>query len=389
MPFWGWGVALVAIVVIAGFGRVDDDEVATAPPTATATAPVTSPVATTAVVDVPPSAVATAATAPTSGRPAALPPAAAAAIAHLASLDVADPDPSRAPYERDDYDQGGWDDADGDCLSTRHELLITYSVDEVVRDGCRVVAGRWVDPYDGSVYTDAADVSVDHVVALAEAHRAGAWRWDLDTKRRFTNDETPGHLLIVGEDVNQAKADSTPDRWMPPDRSAHCQYAVDWITTKHRWGLTVTDAEADALGAALATCSPATPLRRPAAAPVPAVVTTVATTTTTSTIVPAAGPGVVRIIACDRRAESVTIGNTGGTAVDLAGHVLHDEERNHETGLAGFGVLQPGQQLTILTGPEAEAREGAVVWKRQNVWNNDGDTAHLIDPSGTVATRPC
>ena len=24
---------------------------------------------------------------------------------------------------------------------------------------------------------------------------------------------------------------------------------------------------------------------------------------------------------------------------------------------------------------------GVVLWKRQNVWNNDGDTAHLINPN--------
>jgi hypothetical protein len=30
-----------------------------------------------------------------------------------------------------------------------------------------------------------------------------------------------------------------------------------------------------------------------------------------------------------------------------------------------------------------------VIWKRQNVWNNDGDTAYLVTPSGSVASANC
>jgi len=30
-----------------------------------------------------------------------------------------------------------------------------------------------------------------------------------------------------------------------------------------------------------------------------------------------------------------------------------------------------------------------VVWKRQNVWNNDGDIANLIAPDGSVTVTGC
>lgn len=305
------------------------------------------------------------------------------------TLVVADPDPARTPYERDDYDGDGWADFDGDGFSTRQELLITYSVDTPVLDGCQVTSGRWVDPYDGSVYTSAADVQIDHMIPLAEAHRAGAWRWDLDTHKRFANDETPGHLLVVGDASNQSKADSTPDKWLPADPAAHCQYAIDWIGAKARWQLTITGSELVALNAALGRCTPTSRLRPAATSPAPVVVTTTPTTTTTTTIAPSAGPARVTLLACDKRNEAVTIGNTGGAPVSLDGYTLHDGERNHETGLGGFGSLQPGQQLVILTGPDAVAGSGAVVWKNQNVWNNDGDTAYLIAPDGTVTTRGC
>jgi len=29
-----------------------------------------------------------------------------------------------------------------------------------------------------------------------------------------------------------------------------------------------------------------------------------------------------------------------------------------------------------------------VVWKRQNVWNNDGDVANLVGPDGTIEVSP-
>ena len=45
-----------------------------------------------------------------------------------------------APYDRDRF--GGWADADGDCRSTRPELLEELSTRRVrwSRDGCRAVS---------------------------------------------------------------------------------------------------------------------------------------------------------------------------------------------------------------------------------------------------------
>ena len=311
------------------------------------------------------------------------------ALAALEALVVADPDPQRPPYERDQYDNDGWADVDGDCLNTRHELLVAYSLDEPVLDGCRVRSGRWVDPYTGDTLTTADAATIDHLVPLAEAHRSGAWRWDNATKNAFANDETPGMLLVVAGEVNQSKADKSPDQWLPPDPAAHCQYAIDWINTKARYDLTITGAESGALVRALDTCTTATVLRPRAETPAANVVVTTPTTTTTTTIAVSAGPGVVALLSCDERAEVVVIGNSGGAEVSLSGYVLHDEGRKHEVGLGQFGSLQPGQQLAIVTGDTATASDGRVVWKRQNVWNNDGDVGNLIAPDGSVTVTGC
>ena len=37
--------------------------------------------------------------------------------------------------------------------------------------------------------------------------------------------------------------------------------------------------------------------------------------------------------------------------------------------------------------PDATPITDAVVWKQQNVWNNDGDTAHLINSNQTLVDQ--
>lgn len=122
-------------------------------------------------------------------------------------------------------------------------------------DGCRVETGEWLDVYTGEVLTSADEATIDHAIPLAEAHRAGGWGWDVDTKVRFANDAAPGAHAVVGGDVNQAKADHTPDKWLPPLESAHCGYAINWVDKKARWGLSVTQTEANMLRWVISECT--------------------------------------------------------------------------------------------------------------------------------------
>ena len=41
---------------------------------------------------------------------------------------------------------------------------------------------------------------------------------------------------------------------MPPDETYWCQYATDWAEVKERWGLTMTEPEAEAVMEMLETC---------------------------------------------------------------------------------------------------------------------------------------
>ncbi|WP_347178694.1 hypothetical protein [Streptomyces iconiensis] len=54
-------------------------------------------------------------------------------------------------------------------------------------------------------------------------------------------------LVAVSPGPNRSKGDKDVAEWMPPDNSAVCRYASEWVATKLRWKLTADTAERDAL----------------------------------------------------------------------------------------------------------------------------------------------
>ena len=192
---------------------------------------------------------------------------------------------SSAPvsYDRDDWGSG-WSDADGDCMSTRHEVLKTESVDQAQVDyyGCTVTGGRWYGAFTGTWVTNPSSLDIDHFVPLANAHASGGWAWSSATKRNYYNDlSDPKHLIAVTASANRSKGARGPESWKPTDTDYWCVYAHSWATIKTRWDLTVTTSELAALTSMLNTCDsePASTWTAPAA---PA--TTSSTTTTTSSV---------------------------------------------------------------------------------------------------------
>ena len=314
----------------------------------------------------------------------------AAALGFLAVADVRAELVAEIAYNRDSYAPGGWADSDGDCQSDRHEVLIDESLIPVTltADGCKVVSGRWIDRLDGTSYGLASEVSIDHHVALSAAHRAGAWAWDDSSKQRFSSDiGFPAAHGVTGLSTNQAKADREPDSWKPPLQTAWCRYALDWVGVKTRWELAYSVAEVDALKDMLRTCDPGAVvggrINVESANPV---IAPIVKPTAVPDVVVNAGPADVVLGSCDARAEIVVLENRGSEPIRLSGWVLHDEGRKHEYDLSMISLLS-GQRVSILTGPDATPTTETVVWKQQNVWNNDGDTAHLINSNQTLVDQ--
>jgi hypothetical protein len=158
-------------------------------------------------------------------------------------------------FERDLYRH--WSDADGDCRDTRQEVLIAESLDPptLSADGCRVVSGRWYDPFTGATFTDPRAVDIDHRVPLSEAHRSGGHRWDAARREAFANDLShPDTLIAVDRSANRSKGDGDPLSWMPPALGYWCPYAARWRGTKKRWDLEEDLLEGLWIDAILGTC---------------------------------------------------------------------------------------------------------------------------------------
>lgn len=164
------------------------------------------------------------------------------------------------PEHRRGYDREAWphwNDADGDCLHAREEVLVAESVDnaKLSADGCSVRSGLWHDIYTGETFRNPSDLDVDHVVALQEAHDSGGWNWSRTRRAAFANDlEDPRTLVAVSAAANRSKAAYGPEEWLPPDPSSHCTYVADWIAVKARWGLTMDESERVAVGNILNDC---------------------------------------------------------------------------------------------------------------------------------------
>lgn len=83
--------------------------------------------------------------------------------------------------------------------------------------------------------------------------------------------------------------------------------------------------------------------------------------------------------------ETVTLHNGGETAVDLSGWTVADEAGHEYT--FGDVTLDPGASVTLHTGSGTDTATD-VYWGRSSaVWNNDGDTVTVRDPSDAVVVR--
>jgi len=226
------------------------------------------------------------------------------------------------------------------------------------------------------------------MVPLKNAHLSGGWAWDAATKRRYANvlADTP-HLIAVTASANRSKGAKSPDQWKPPNTAYWCTYATNWVGVKTTWGLTVTRAEAEALTTMLATCGTTVTITQspaPEPAPTPSPTPTPTQTPTTPTT---AGFEIIALN-CTGTPESVTVRNTGSQAADLGNWSIHDEGAKHTYVFAAGTSIEPGATVSVWTYTGAAQR--IVFWKGSAVWNNSGDTAFLLNPSGAlVSQRAC
>jgi len=81
--------------------------------------------------------------------------------------------------------------------------------------------------------------------------------------------------------------------------------------------------------------------------------------------------------------ESVTILNSGANPIDLAGFVLRDESSVNRFDFPDI-TLDPGRQLVVARGCGDENAAMLLWCTEQPIWNNEGDTALLLDQVGRI-----
>ncbi|HSM44668.1 MAG TPA: lamin tail domain-containing protein [Acidimicrobiia bacterium] len=83
--------------------------------------------------------------------------------------------------------------------------------------------------------------------------------------------------------------------------------------------------------------------------------------------------------------EWIRISNAGSAVVDLTGWGIKDESASNRFVFPDGFALAPGQSVTVHTGC-GDGSDTTLYWCSVGsaVWNNDGDTAFLIDPAGNT-----
>lgn len=176
------------------------------------------------------------------------------ALALLVAADAAE------PYRRADWPH--WiTSTKNKCWTVREEILVRDALEvRLSPDGCRVVGGRWLDPYTGEEVAaqTARQVSerlhIDHVISLKEAFARGGSTWPRDRRRAYANDTSwPGHLVTASATSNMSKGDRDPTVWVP--RAGRCGYGIRRAVVAYLWDIPAP-AERAAVRTLLATCQP-------------------------------------------------------------------------------------------------------------------------------------
>jgi hypothetical protein len=173
------------------------------------------------------------------------------AIDLLAQIPVAEEQPTG--FDRALFNE--WVDVDGDGCAADEVVLIRDSLDPPTLNAyCEAQTGRWYSPYDGLTWTQASEITIDHVVSLKEAWDSGAYAWTPERRTAFANDLLDDRTLrVVSSAIDDTKQTNDPSNWMPPLESDWCRFLSDYISIKVRWGLSMDQNEADEIGEMLTT----------------------------------------------------------------------------------------------------------------------------------------
>ena len=106
-------------------------------------------------------------------------------------------------------------------------------------------------PYSGRCFDDRRQTDVEHIIALSEAHDSGMCGRPKAEKIRFASDVL--NLTLAAPGVNrEEKRHFDAAEWLPEKND--CWFASRVLSVRQKYGLTVDQAEAEALEEVLRAC---------------------------------------------------------------------------------------------------------------------------------------
>ena len=156
------------------------------------------------------------------------------------------------------FNEDDWsfeEDYDGDCQSTRQEMLVLTSRAELKYTNprnCVVRLGEWLDEYTGEVFTVATQIDLDHIIPRMYAHTHGGDRWSPEKKLQFSND--PINLMLIKRREIRRKRDRGPDRYLPREEF-QCEYVRLWEAIADKYDLQLGSRDRNEITMVLRDCS--------------------------------------------------------------------------------------------------------------------------------------
>lgn len=146
------------------------------------------------------------------------------------------------------------EDYDGDCQSTRQEMLILTSRIEVRYTNprnCVVRIGEWLDEYTGKIFKVATQLDIDHIIPLMYAHTHGGDRWPEGKKLQFAND--PMNIMLVEKREIRRKSDRGPNRYLPREEF-QCSYVRMWEAIAEKYDVDLENRDKNKISRVLEDC---------------------------------------------------------------------------------------------------------------------------------------
>lgn len=162
------------------------------------------------------------------------------------------------PSDRDKFfnpDDWPFDiDFDGDCQTTRTEILVATSTAPVSYTNprnCEVRTGNWLDEYTGKEFSVAAQLGLDHIIPLKYAHSHGGDAWPQNKRVAFAND--PLNLILTDRKEINSKRERGPSRYLPREQY-QCDYVRQWQALADKYDLALANADKNRITVVLRTC---------------------------------------------------------------------------------------------------------------------------------------